>query len=90
MKILVSGGLGFIGSHTVVELYNEGHEVVIVDDLSNSQIRTLNVLEKITGKTIPFYMLNCTDMGKMEVIFKSHQFDGIIHFAGYKAVGILF
>jgi UDP-glucose 4-epimerase len=87
MKILVSGGLGFIGSHTVVELYNEGHEVVIVDDLSNSQIRTLNVLEKITGKTIPFYMLNCTDMGKMEVIFKSHQFDGIIHFAGYKAVG---
>ena len=56
MKILVSGGLGFIGSHTVVELYNEGHEVVIVDDLSNSQIRTLNVLEKITGKTIPFYL----------------------------------
>lgn len=87
MKILVSGGLGFIGSHTVVELCNEGHEVVIVDNLSNSQIRTLNLLEKMTGKTIPFYMMDCADLDKIEVIFKTHQFDGIIHFAGYKAVG---
>lgn len=87
MKILVTGGLGYIGSHTVYELIKAGHEVVIVDDLSNSSLSVLCILEKLTGETIPFYLVDCTEKCKLEPIFKTHKFDGIIHFAGYKAVG---
>ncbi len=86
MTILVSGGLGFIGSHTVIELIESGHKVLIVDNLSNSDLVTLKHLEDLTNKTIPFYYMDVTEPC-IEAIFKTHQIDGIIHFAGYKAVG---
>lgn len=86
MKILVTGGLGYIGSHTVLELVDNGYEVVIVDNLSNSEIETLGYLEKLTKKKLPFYQMNVTTP-EIERIFKEHQLDGIIHFAGLKAVG---
>ena len=87
MRILVSGGLGFIGSHTVVELLNHKHEVVIIDNLYNSQISTLHKIERISGKKPAFYELDATDYEALENVFQSYDFDGIIHFAGYKAVG---
>jgi UDP-glucose 4-epimerase len=87
MNILVSGGTGYIGSHTVVELIQEGHHVVIVDNLVNSKEETIDKIFKITGVKPDFYHVDCTDQTKLEVIFKLHQFDGIIHFAGLKAVG---
>ncbi len=86
MKVLVTGGLGFIGSHTVVELIESKHEVVIIDNLSNSELNVLNYLEKLTNKKIPFYQMNVEDE-EIEKVFKEHKIDGIIHFAGYKAVG---
>ncbi len=87
MRILVSGGLGFIGSHTVVELLNHKHEVVIIDNLYNSQISTLHKIERISGKKPAFYELDATNFEALENVFQSYDFDGIIHFAGYKAVG---
>lgn len=87
MKILVTGGMGFIGSHTVVELINKNHEVVIVDNLSNSFIAVLDNIKKITGVQVPFYEADCTQADTMNEIFKKEAFDGLIHFAGYKAVG---
>ncbi|MCD4827159.1 MAG: UDP-glucose 4-epimerase GalE [Acholeplasmataceae bacterium] len=87
MNILVSGGTGYIGSHTVVELIAAGHSVVIVDNLVNSKIETLDKIEKISGVKPTFYHVDCTDLDKIEAIFKLHTFDGIIHFAGLKAVG---
>ncbi len=87
MNILVSGGTGYIGSHTVVELIAAGHSVVIVDNLVNSKIETLDKIEKISGVKPIFYHVDCTDLDKIEAIFKLHTFDGIIHFAGLKAVG---
>jgi len=87
-KILVTGGLGFIGSHTVVELQNEGFEVVIIDDLSNSSIEVLNGITKITGKTPTFEQFDLKDKIKVQAFFKSNQdIKGIIHFAASKAVG---
>ena len=86
MKILVSGGLGFIGSHTVIELIENGHDVIIVDNLSNSELSTLKHLENLTNKSIPFYYMDVTEPC-IEAIFKTGPIDGIIHFAGYKAVG---
>ena len=86
MKILVTGGLGFIGSHTVIELIDGGHEVLIVDNLSNSELHILKYLEDLIQKTIPFYYMDVTEPC-IEAIFKTHKIDGIIHFAGYKAVG---
>ncbi|MGI6787398.1 MAG: UDP-glucose 4-epimerase GalE [Acholeplasmataceae bacterium] len=86
MKILVTGGLGFIGSHTVIELINNGYEVIIVDNLSNSEREILNHLESITKKSITFYEMDVTQP-EIEIIFKNHEIDGIIHFAGFKAVG---
>lgn len=86
MKILVTGGLGFIGSHTVVELVENGYEVVIVDNLSNSEIGTLKLLETLTKHKLTFYQMDVTKP-EIEEIFKNHQLDGIIHFAGFKAVG---
>lgn len=87
MKILVTGGLGFIGSHTVVELCENNYEVVIIDNLSNSKIEVLDKLEKITGKKIKFYLGDVCDKNILEEIFKNEKIDGVIHFAGFKAVG---
>ncbi len=87
MKILVTGGTGFIGSHTVVELIKAKHEVVIVDNLFNSQIGVLDFIEEITNVRPLFYEVDVRDTRKMEKIFRAHDFDVIIHFAGLKAVG---
>ncbi len=87
LKILVTGGLGYIGSHTIVELVKKGHDVVIVDDLSNAQLETLDKLESITNKRLPFYEMNVTDEKRMEALFIQESFDALIHFAGFKAVG---
>lgn len=87
-KILVTGGTGFIGSHTVVELHNAGYEVVIVDDFSNSNPKILTQLEKITGKKPEFYELDLCDEGKVRDFVKAHSdITGVIHFAAFKAVG---
>lgn len=87
MKVLVTGGLGFIGSHTVVELAKEGHEVIIVDNLYNSKEDVLERLEKITGKKFKFYKYDLTEKEKIEEIFAENEIEAVIHFAGYKAVG---
>ena len=86
--ILVTGGTGFIGSHTTVELQNAGYEVVIVDNLSNSNENVLNGIEKITGKRPAFEKVDCCDFDAMERVFKKYPaIEGIIHFAASKAVG---
>ncbi len=87
MRILVTGGAGYIGSHTVVELMQEGHEVVIVDNFYNSKPEALDNIAKITGKRPAFYEVDCCDLEAMEKVFQDNQIDGAIHFAGYKAVG---
>ncbi|HHU52817.1 MAG TPA: UDP-glucose 4-epimerase GalE [Clostridiaceae bacterium] len=87
MKILVTGGAGFIGSHTVVELLDRGDQVVIVDDLSNSHLKVVDRIEKITGKRPDFFLANICDFSAMEKVFKQYDFDFVIHFAGSKAVG---
>jgi len=86
MKILVTGGLGFIGSHTVVELIEAGHEVVIVDNLINSKIEVLDKIEKITKVRPNFYEYNMLNINDLRKVFEEHEFDGVIHFAGLKAV----
>ncbi|MFL5728711.1 MAG: SDR family NAD(P)-dependent oxidoreductase, partial [Cytophagaceae bacterium] len=87
-KILVTGGTGFIGSHTVVELINSGYEPVIIDNFSNSERRILKGLKEITGKEISFYEGDCRDKEKLNSIFKTEKnIRGVIHFAAYKAVG---
>lgn len=87
-KILVTGGLGFIGSHTVVELQNEGYEVVIIDDLSNSSIKVLDGITSITGKAPLFEKMDLKEKSDVEKFFKKHQdIKGVIHFAASKAVG---
>ena len=88
MKILVTGGLGFIGSHTVVELVNSNFDVIIVDNLYNSKEEVLEKLEKITGKKIKLYKYDLTDKSKVDEIFEIEKnIEAVIHFAGYKAVG---
>ena len=87
MKILVTGGLGFIGSHTVVELAKENNEIVIVDNLNNSKEEVLERLEKITGKKFKLYKYNLCDKEKVEEIFAENNIEAVIHFAGHKAVG---
>jgi UDP-glucose 4-epimerase len=88
MKILVTGGLGFIGSHTVVELQNEGFEVVAIDNLSNSSIEVLNGIERITGKKPIFENIDLREKSSVQNLFKKHHdTDGLIHFAASKAVG---
>ncbi len=88
MKILVTGGLGFIGSHTVVELQNEGFEVVIIDNLSNSSEEVLKGIVAITGKTPLYEKLDLREKGLVQNFFKKHNdIDGVIHFAASKAVG---
>ena len=87
MRILVTGGLGYIGSHTCTELSKNGYEIIIVDNLYNSKIEVLDSLEKLTGKRFKFYDYDLTDKSKVEEIFENEQIDAVIHFAGYKAVG---
>lgn len=88
MAILVTGGTGYIGSHTVVELLNEGHEVIIVDNLSNSKICVLDRIYKITGKKPTFVKCDLLDKGALEEVFATHpEINSVIHFAGLKAVG---
>lgn len=88
MKILVTGGLGFIGSHTVVELQNEGFDVVVIDDLSNSSIDVLNGIEAITGKKPDFEQIDLREKASVKEFFKKYSdVSGIIHFAASKAVG---
>ena len=87
MAILVTGGAGYIGSHTVVELLNLGKEVVIVDNLSNSSILVLDRIEAITGKRPAFYELDVCDKQALRKVFEQESIEAAIHFAGYKAVG---
>ena len=88
MKILVTGGLGFIGSHTVVELQNEGFEVIIIDNLSNTSLSVLDGIQNITGKVPAFEQLDLRDKNKVQDFFKRHaDIEGVIHFAASKAVG---
>ena len=86
-KILVTGGMGYIGSHTVVELLKGDNEVLIVDNLSNSCIEVINRIEKITSRKPGFVILDCCNYDEFEKVFKSNKFDAVIHFAGLKAVG---
>lgn len=87
MAILVTGGAGYIGSHTVVELQNAGYEVVVCDNLCNSSRKSLERVEKITGKPVKFYLADILDRDAMEEIFTKESIDSVIHFAGLKAVG---
>ena len=87
MKILVTGGAGFIGSHTLIELVEAGHTPVVVDNLSNSSPKAIERVEKIVGKTIPFYNVDIRDREGLEKVFAENTFDCCIHFAGLKAVG---
>lgn len=87
MKILVTGGTGFIGSHTVVELLNNNYDVVIVDNLYNSSLKVVDNIEKICGRRPLFYKVDILDYDNLKAVFKEHKFDAVIHFAGYKAVG---
>ena len=87
MSILVTGGAGYIGSHTVVELQQAGYDVVVVDNLSNSSEKSLDRVEKITGKKVKFYKADILDREALEEIFKNEKIDSCIHFAGLKSVG---
>ena len=87
MKILVTGGTGYIGSHTVVELQKEGHDVVILDNLSNSDKKVVDRIEKITGVRPGFYEADLLDKDSIDAIFDSEAIEAVIHFAGLKAVG---
>ncbi len=87
MRILVTGGAGYIGSHTVVELQENGYDVVVLDNLSNSSRKSLDRVEAITGKKVPFYEADILDREALENIFAKEKIDGVIHFAGLKAVG---
>ncbi|MFZ7275692.1 UDP-glucose 4-epimerase GalE [Avibacterium endocarditidis] len=87
MAILVTGGAGYIGSHTVVELLNTGKDVVVLDNLSNSSAKSLQRVEEITGKAVKFYQGDVLDRAMLQKIFAENQIDSVIHFAGLKAVG---
>lgn len=87
MKILVTGGTGYIGSHTCVELLNEGFEVVVIDNFSNSKSSSLDAIKKITGKDFKFYEIDYLDKDALNKVFEENKIDAVINFAGFKAVG---
>ena len=87
MKILVTGGAGYIGSHTVIELLKENYEVVIVDNFSNSNPKVLDRIKEISGKKFKFYEVDLLDKDSLNEVFIANKIDAVIHFAGYKAVG---
>lgn len=87
MKILVTGGTGYIGSHTIIELLAHNHNAVIVDNLSNSKASVIDRLEKITGIKVPLHTFDLQDKDKLDKLFTNENFDAVIHFAGLKAVG---
>ena len=87
MSILVTGGAGYIGSHTVVELMKAGYDPIIVDDLSNAHADVPSRIGKICGKVPTFYQIDCADKQELKKVFRAHFIDAVIHFAGFKAVG---
>jgi UDP-glucose 4-epimerase len=87
MTILVTGGAGYIGSHTCIELLNQGHKVVVVDNLVNSHSESLQRVEELTGKNIPFYAVDLSNEAEVTKVFSEHSIEAVIHFAGLKAVG---
>ena len=87
MKILLTGGAGYIGSHTAVELLNEGYEVVVADNFSNSSPKALDRVKQITGKAVTLYEIDVCDEGALDKLFDEQNIDAVIHFAGLKAVG---
>ncbi|MTI85738.1 MAG: UDP-glucose 4-epimerase GalE [Firmicutes bacterium] len=87
MNILVTGGAGYIGSHTCVALLEAGHTVIVADNLCNSKAETLDKVKQLTDKDVTFYEIDVTDEIAVDSVFATHQIDGIIHFAGLKAVG---
>ncbi|MCR5310073.1 MAG: UDP-glucose 4-epimerase GalE [Lachnospiraceae bacterium] len=87
MRILVTGGAGYIGSHTVVELQNAGYDVVVIDNLANSSEKSLKRVEELTGKPVPFHKIDILDREALEDLFSKEKIDACIHFAGLKAVG---
>ena len=87
MQILVTGGAGFIGSHTVIELIGAGHEVVVIDNLANASSKSLQRVAQITGQEIPFYQVDIRDRAGLSAVMEQYSFDCCIHFAGLKAVG---
>ena len=87
MNVLVTGGAGYIGSHTVVELIKAGHNPIIVDDLSNAKADVVDRIQTITGVRPDFYELDCKNADGLRRVFTDHKIDAIIHFAAFKAVG---
>lgn len=87
MNILVTGGAGYIGSHTVVTLLEAGHGVIVADNLCNSKAETIDRIKEITGKKVAFYEIDVTEESAVDKIFDYHNFDAVVHFAGLKAVG---
>jgi UDP-glucose 4-epimerase len=87
MQILVTGGVGYIGSHTCVALLEAGHAVIVADNLCNSKAETIDRIKQITKKEVTFYKIDVTDEAVVEKVFCNHNIDGVIHFAGLKAVG---
>ena len=87
MNVLVTGGAGYIGSHICVELIQAGHEVIVIDDFSNSKPEVLDYIKQITGKSVKFYELNILDRDQTEIVFQENKIDSIIHCAAFKAVG---
>ena len=88
MKILLTGGAGYIGSHTCVELLSSGYDVVIADNFANSSQKVLSRIEKITGKTVDVYNIDVADKSALRALFEECNIDAVVHFAGYKAVGV--
>ncbi len=87
MKILVTGGMGYIGSHTTIQLIKEGYEVIILDNLSNAKVEVLDRIEETSGTRPVFYQADLLDYAATNAVFEEHKIDGVIHFAGLKAVG---
>ena len=86
MKILLTGGAGFIGSHTAVELLNAGYDVVIADNLSNSREKVIDRIEKIAGKRPKFYKIDVANKEELSKVFDENKIEGVIHYAGFKCV----